>query len=135
MEKKIDNRLQDAVNKGYKKKQAQVQKEYDERRAKKEEHEKEMKKYLPKARKWVNEQLFNLIAEQESKGSNTLIVSEWVDGIPMEVAYKLIQKIDGLSIWSQEDVTWEDSDFGKFRERRYYIQWKSADPNLNRNDR
>lgn len=135
MEKKIDNRLAEAVQRGFKEKKAKEQKEYDERKAKADAHEAELKKFIPKARKWVKENLFDLIAKEESKGSNTLIIGDYVDGIPTEVIAPLIKKIDGLSCWRQNDITWQDSDFGTVREDRYYIQWKSADPNLNRNDR
>lgn len=132
---KVDNRLAEAIQKGFKEKKAKEQKQYDEKKAAQEAREKEMKKFLPKARKWVNEHLFEEIAKQESAGSNTLILGEYMDGIPTEVIYGLVKKIKGLSIWMQNDITWQDSDFGTYRENRYYIQWKSADPNLNRNDR
>jgi hypothetical protein len=135
MDNKIDKRLEAALNKGLKKKQDASRKESDKRRDEEEAHKKEMRKWLPKAKAWVKEHLFEKIAEEESKGSNILILDEYVAGIPSEVIYKVLQKIKGLTVWSQNDVTWEDSDYGKLRENRLYIQWKSADPNLNRNDR
>lgn len=130
---KTDKRLSQAVQNGLAKKNQIEQKIANEKAVREEAHKQEIKKYLPKAKAWVKDKLFNLIAEEESKGSSVLIFNEWVDEFPMEVAVPLIQKINGLSIWSQNDVVWEDSDYGKSYGNRWYIQWISADSNLNRN--
>jgi len=135
MEKKVDKRLAEAVQKGYAKKQAKVRKQQDELQAKRDEHEKELKRALPKARAWVKEHLFEKIAEQEAMGSRTLVLDDYEDGVPTAAIARLINKIQGLTVWSQRDVIWEDSDYGKEYATQWYIQWTSADPNLNRNDR
>lgn len=132
MPRKIDSRLQEAVQQGYEKKVKAQRKEADEKRAAKEKHEKELRKYLPKARTWIRDKLFKLIADAESKGHRQLHLSENTDGIPTEVIYGLVKKINGLDITYNREVIWEDSDYGKEYGTVYTITWKSADPNLNR---
>lgn len=132
MPRKIDKRLQEAVQKGFEKKIKTQRKEADEKRAAREAHERSLKRYLPKARKWVKEKLFKLIADEESRGSFRLHLDENTDGIPTEVIYGLVKKISGLDITYSREVIWEDSDYGKEYGTVYTITWKSADPNLNR---
>lgn len=135
MNQKVDKRLQEAIQSGFKEKQKLQREKEKKQQVIAESKENDLKKFLPKARAWVRDHLFEHIAEQEKLGYNVLIISDYIDGIPTEAIARIAKKIDGLTIWSQTDVTWEDSDFGKFRELRYYFKWKSADPNLNRNDR
>jgi hypothetical protein len=132
MPRKIDKRLQEAVQKGFENKVRKQRKEADAARAKREAHEKSLKKYLPKARAWVKEKLFKEIAKQEASGYSCLSLDANTDGIPTEVIYNLVKKIEGLQISCTEKVIWEDSDYGKVRGLVYTIVWKSVDPNLNR---
>lgn len=132
MPRKIDSRLQEAVQKGYEKKIKAQRKEADEKRAAQAKHERELRRYVPKARTWIRDKLFKLIAEAEAKGSKSLTLDENTDGIPTEVIAPLIQKIQGLYITWSRQVIWEDSDYGKEYGMVYTISWKSADPNLNR---
>lgn len=132
MPRKIDSRLQEAVQQGYEKKLKAQRKEAEEKRAAKEKHERELRRYLPKARTWIRDKLFKLIAKEESQGSFRLRLDENTDGIPTEVIYGLVKKINGLDITCSREVIWEDSDYGKEYGTVYTITWKSADPNLNR---
>ena len=132
MPRKIDSRLQEAVQQGYAKKIKKQQKESDEKRAAKEKHERELRRYLPKARTWIRDKMFKLIAEAEATGSTRLTLNENTDGIPTEVIYGLVKKINGLDITCNQEVIWEDSDYGKEYGLVYTITWRSADPNLNR---
>lgn len=132
MPRKIDSRLQEAIQQGYAQKIKAAQKKADADRRDKEKHEKELRKYLPKARTWIRDKLFKLITEQEATGSTRLTLNENTDGIPTEVIYGLVKKIDGLYITYSREVIWEDSDYGKEYGTVYTITWLSADPNLNR---
>lgn len=132
MPRKIDSRLQEAVQKGYEKKVKAQRKEADEKRAAQAKRERELRRYRPKARTWIKDKLFKLIAEEESKGYRQLHLNENTDGIPTEVIYDLVKKINGLDITCNREVIWEDSDYGKEYGLVYTITWKSADPNLNR---
>lgn len=132
MPRKIDSRLQEAVQQGYAQKIKAAQKKADADRRDREKHEKELRRYLPKARTWIRDRLFKLIAEAEAKGVPLLHLDENTDGIPTEVIYGLVQKIEGLQISCTRQVIWEDSDYGKEYGLVYTITWKSADPNWNR---
>ena len=132
MPKKIDNRLQEAVEAGYAKKLKAQRKEAEEHLKAQQRHERELRKSLPKARTWIRDKLFKLIAKAESEGSRQISLNENTDGIPTEVIYNLVKKINGLDITCSKEVIWEDSDYGKEYGLVYRITWKSADPNLNR---
>jgi|SRR5271166_2600407 len=132
MPQKVDKRLQEAVQKGFEKRTKAQRKTADEAQAKLEAHQNELKRQLPKARAWVKDKLFEEIAKEEARGSRTLVLDDYVDGISTEVIFNLVRKIDGLDISCREATLWEDSDYGKITGLRYYITWKSADPNLNR---
>lgn len=132
MPQKIDKRLQAAVEKGYADKLKAQKKEAMDKLEAQKKKQRELDRALPKARTWVRDKLFKLIAEEEAKGCRQLSLDENTDGIPTEVIYSLVKKIKGLDITCSRQVIWEDSDYGKEYGLVYTITWKSADPNLNR---
>ena len=132
MPQKIDKRLQEAVEKGYAEKLKAQKKEAMDKLEAQKKKQRELDRALPKARTWVRDKLFKLIAEAEAKGYRQVSLDENTDGIPTEVIYSLVKKIKGLDITCSRQVIWEDSDYGKEYGLVYTITWKSADPNLNR---
>ena len=132
---KIDNRLKEALDKGFKAKQKAEAKMAEEKQAQREARELELKKQLPEARKWVDANLFDRIAKEEALGSHQLVLNEFAaHRIDIEAILIAVKSIDGLRAWIQYDVIWQD-DYGEEYCKRLYIEWKSPDPNINILDR
>src|SRR5512135_3862259 len=101
----MDKNLKEAIDKG---RAAKEKKEREERKvaeAARDEHQKRIKSYLPKARKWIQDVLYKKIAEEEASGRtyrSIYLGSGFVDGIPAEAIYEAAKKIKGLKPRSEE---------------------------------
>ena len=133
----MDKNLKEAIDKGRaakEKKEREERKVADTARA---EHEKRIKSYLPKARKWIQDVLFKKIAEEESSGHtyrSIYLGSGFVDGIPAEAIYEAAKKVKGLKPTYECPPIYENAEFQGVGEPIYRVGWESTDPNDNRND-
>lgn len=134
----MDKSLKEAIDKG---RAAKEKKEREERKvaeAARAEHEKRIKSYLPKARKWIQDVLFKKIADEEASNStyrSIYLGSDNVDGIPAEAIYEAAKKIKGLKPTYERPLIYENAECVGVSEPIYRIGWESTDPNDNRNDR
>jgi len=135
MEKKIDKRLQDALNKAVTQKAAKDKKARDANEEARLEHERYIKKWLPKARKWISEKLFPRITEEEASGRHYILLgSQYENGIPSEAIYEAAKKVKGLKSVMKTSPIYENAEYVGQSEPSYWIEWESTDPNDHRTD-
>jgi len=135
MKAKIDKRLQEALDKAAKQKAAEDKKARDENEIARKEHEAFIKKWLPKARKWIDEKLFNQIVEAEANNRHYILLgSHYEDGIPSEAIYEAVKKVKGLKAIVKTSPVYENAEYVGQSEPSYWIEWESTNPNDHRND-
>ena len=132
MSKKIDDMLKAALDKAVKKKQAKAKIASSANQLAKDEHNKFLKKWMPKARLWIKEKLFDQITEAEASGKHYILLGCYESGIPSEVIYEAAKKIKGLKPVEKRSFPTDNYPNGA---PVYYIEWDSTDPNDHRNDR
>ena len=132
MTKKIDDMLKAALDKAVKKKQAKAKIASSANQLAKDEHNKFLKKWMPKARLWIKEKLFNQITEAESNGKHNILLGCHENGIPSIVIFEAAKKIKGLKPVEKRSFPTDNYPNGA---PVYYIEWDSTDPNDHRNDR
>jgi hypothetical protein len=135
MKNKVDKRLQEALDKAITKKASKDRKLRDANQAARDEHQKYIKKWLPKARAWIDEKLFTQIAEAESEGRHYILLGRYELGIPSEAIYEAAKKIKGIRSIMKTFPIYENAEYQCESEPSYSIEWDSTDPNDHRNDR
>ncbi len=135
MTKKIDDMLKAALDKAVKKKQAKAKIASSANQLAKDEHNKFLKKWMPKARLWIKEKLFDQITEAEASGKHYILLGCYESGIPSEVIYEAAKKIKGLKPVIKTRPIYENAEYVRDSEPTYSIEWDSTDPNDHRNDR
>ena len=130
----MDKRLQKALNKAVQQKQAKQRVSANVSSEAKKEHDKFIKKWMPKARAWIDEKLFPQIVEAESNSKHYILLGRYEDSIPSEVIYEAAKKVSGLKA-SVKTAQSYDHIFGDPTIITYVIEWDSTDPNDHRNDR
>lgn len=137
--KKVDERLQVALNKAIANKKQKERKTADAVQIAQDEHAKFIRKWMPKARKWINEKLFKQITEAETNGIHYLLLGRYEDSIPSEVIYEAAKKIKGLRPVLKRNPIYRDGedtdreDTGEYI-IHYSIEWDSTNPNDYRMD-
>jgi hypothetical protein len=131
----MDKRLQNALNKAVQKKQTKQRQTSDTNQEAKKVHDKFIKKWLPKARAWIDKKLFKQIADAEASGIHYILLGRYEDGIHSEVIYEAAKKIKGLRAVRKQYPTYENAEPSGWSEPTYAIEWDSTDPNDHRNDR
>ncbi len=136
MEKKIDKRLQEALNKAVTKKAAKDRKLRDANQAARDEHQAYIKKWMPKARAWIEEKLFAQITEAEAEGRHYILLgTRYESGIPSEAIYEAAKKVKGIRAIMKTYPIYENAEYQCESEPSYSIEWDSTDPNDHRDDR
>lgn len=140
MTKKIDDMLKAALDKAIKKRQAKEKKALGAKQEESDEHNRFIKKWMPKARLWIKEKLFDQITEAEANGKHFVLLGRYESGVPSEVIFEAAKKIKGLHPVIKDSPDYKDIDGinpiqGKGKIITYSIEWDSTDPNDHRNDR
>lgn len=124
-ESKVDPRLAKAVQAGQKAKNAAQNAAAKKREAEAKKEKKRIASFSKKAKEWVDNELFKLIAKAEAEGSDR--VPFYGSGIPDEALLKAIKKVEGLrieSVWVQE-YRGSDGYPDELAHYNYYVKWKS----------
>lgn len=132
MEKKVDKNLKAALDKAVKKKQKLNNKSINEQSFENRKRAAHIKKWMPKAKAWIKNKLFNMITEAEAEGCHYILLSSFYeDGIPTEVIYEAAKNVKGLRPIYKSYVSERTLEV---ESESYSIEWDSTDPNDNRND-
>ena len=124
--------LKAALDKAIKKRQAKEKKALGAKQEESDEHNRFIKKWMPKARLWIKEKLFDQITEAEANGKHFVLLGRYESGVPSEVIFEAAKKIKGLKPVMKRSFTTDEHPTGA---PVYYIEWDSTDPNDHRNDK
>lgn len=127
----MNTKLKEAISKGRAIKENKKREEKAKTEAERSQHQKYIDSMLPKARKWIQNVLYDKIAKIEASNAaykSVYLGSNDVDGIPAEAIYEAAKKIKGLCPEYKCYPSYEkDIDWPVYGDPIYEIKWNSTD--------
>lgn len=122
----MDPRLKKAIELGQSSREHQEKLARAEVKRKQKEYQDYIKSKLPAARKWIDETLFDMIIQSESKGTNYMeVYIKDMAGLPARAIYEAAKEIDGLIPIAKSHPIYENAEYVGESETEYRIAWGS----------
>lgn len=120
----MDDRLKMALDKAKAMKEEVEARKQAALKVANDEHKAWLARYMPAARKWINEKLYDLIAHEEAtcpySDKKVWLGSGHKDGVPVEAIYEAAKEVEGLIPSYHRGAIYQDAEY-----QNYTIRWKS----------